>query len=705
MKKTLHLFFYLFITFLSANNLYAQLDSIYFTNYAATPATPGTGTTSWTTASFNFATSTLSGWSNYNATTFPAYGSTSSSSGFCQLNFSIPLNLVTNGTDRGKIIVNWGANANRPLNISINGGTNALVDEVTLAAQRNVVREAVLDIPNAVTNLSSIRFVSSGGSGVFLFNVKVLTYPSCTNPSVFNVSGSGTICSGTGTVTLSGSQTGVKYQLFKDNVAEGSPIDGTGSALSFTAATTGVYTVKTTTFNNYCETTMNGSANIVIGGAVPNINSQNTPAATYNVGDVATPLTVSSTGLVSYQWFSNATANNTGGTNLGSANGAQTNSFTPPTTTPGTTYYYCVVSGCGPDVVSAVSGAITVNFVPATTQMRFGADHTTNVATYTFATTDKAHAVSGNLSNSGSNLCAGALRRTQVNSIILELVSTSASAITIHGQSSGASTRTILEVSVADTKEGTYTVLDNVTNASTNITSNIANSSSCGTTTVTGLNIPVGKFVKFTFCTSASSTALANVNVSGFDVVQANPLPVKFVSVQAKNNGYETQINWVVANEVNIAYYIVEQSLNGISFSAVKEIGVSNVTSYTTTLNRLENAAVYYRIKAVDQDGKFSYSSIIRLNNEQHNLPELLVYPNPVKNGLVQLQLSNIEAGKYRINIVNAAGLVLKSQPIIYNAGNTAYSLQMPTVNKGIYYVTLTNSNNKNVVIKTVLIE
>ena len=89
-----------------------------------------------------------------------------------------------------------------------------------------------------------------------------------------------------------------------------------------------------------------------------------TSSASYDVGDAATALSVTATKLVSsgttlsYQWYSNTTASNSGGTII---DGATSASYTPPTTSAGTTYYYCVVSetGCN-SATSNVSGAITV---------------------------------------------------------------------------------------------------------------------------------------------------------------------------------------------------------------------------------------------------------------------------------------------------------------------------------------------------------
>jgi hypothetical protein len=91
----------------------------------------------------------------------------------------------------------------------------------------------------------------------------------------------------------------------------------------------------------------------------PAIGSQSTATQTQCTGGTFTPITVTATGdgLI-YQWYSNTSASNSGGTSLGTSNGAQTYSYTPQASAVGTKYYYCVVSGdCGTPQTSAVSGA------------------------------------------------------------------------------------------------------------------------------------------------------------------------------------------------------------------------------------------------------------------------------------------------------------------------------------------------------------
>ncbi|WZL89631.1 PKD-like domain-containing protein [Salinimicrobium sp. 3283s] len=106
-----------------------------------------------------------------------------------------------------------------------------------------------------------------------------------------------------------------------------------------------------------------------ISGAVtvnspPTITTQpSTTEQTLCLNDTATELSVTATGEeLTYQWYSNSTNSNTGGNAI---NGATAATFLPETSTPGTLYYYTIVSGtCTPEVTSSVSGAVTVNSPP-----------------------------------------------------------------------------------------------------------------------------------------------------------------------------------------------------------------------------------------------------------------------------------------------------------------------------------------------------
>ncbi|MFN5911654.1 MAG: choice-of-anchor J domain-containing protein, partial [Bacteroidota bacterium] len=96
---------------------------------------------------------------------------------------------------------------------------------------------------------------------------------------------------------------------------------------------------------------------------VPTISTQpSTTAQTVCQNGTTTQLSITAANASGYQWYSNTLASNTGGTLIPTAT---LNTYTPPSGTVGTSYYYCIVTNaCGTTVTSSVSGAVTVNGNP-----------------------------------------------------------------------------------------------------------------------------------------------------------------------------------------------------------------------------------------------------------------------------------------------------------------------------------------------------
>ena len=105
-----------------------------------------------------------------------------------------------------------------------------------------------------------IRSYMNGGSEEWAIdNFKLQEGPSCVAPIVYNVTGGGTGSSIS--VGLSNSEVGVSYQLKNGATNVGSPVAGTGSAISFGVQTTsGTYTVIGTRNVGLCSSNMNGNA-------------------------------------------------------------------------------------------------------------------------------------------------------------------------------------------------------------------------------------------------------------------------------------------------------------------------------------------------------------------------------------------------------------------------------------------------------------
>jgi len=118
-------------------------------------------------------------------------------------------------------------------------------------------------------------------------------------PTAFNLTGGGSYCIGGSGVAvgLSGSQTGVSYQLLANGTDAGTAVAGTGNAISFGNQTiAGTYTVTAISTPANCTGTMTGNVTI-------NINSLPNPNLPASVGTcVGHSVTLTASGGGNYAW-------------------------------------------------------------------------------------------------------------------------------------------------------------------------------------------------------------------------------------------------------------------------------------------------------------------------------------------------------------------------------------------------------------------
>ena len=169
-------------------------------------------------------------------------------------------------------------------------------------------------------------------------------------------------------------------------------------------------------------------------------------------------------------------------------------------------------------------------------------------------------------------------------------------------------------------------------------------------------------------------------------------LPLQFISVTGNRETTSIRLNWITANESNLLSYSIMRSFNGKDFTDIGSVTASNTAQHTYEFTDVakqavnSNSFVYYKIKATDKSGNVSYSSIVRIDPSSAN-QNIVIYPNPIKNGNVNLQMVYAVAGKVQITIMDATGRIVKTQSVTVTAGNNTASINVSSLSTGIYNV------------------
>lgn len=176
-------------------------------------------------------------------------------------------------------------------------------------------------------------------------------------------------------------------------------------------------------------------------------------------------------------------------------------------------------------------------------------------------------------------------------------------------------------------------------------------------------------------------------------------LPVSIVNVKAYKNGSNINIDWSALNELNVDHYEVERSSNGVAFSSVIQTKASNngntQNNYSAVDTHPINGNNFYRVKAIDKDGQIKYSAVVSVNINS-NFVGIKVLPNPVNNRLMNVQLSNLPAGKYDLILYSTNGQRVYNISFAFNGGFASQVIVLPpNIRTGAYVLKLFNGTSK----------
>lgn len=182
---------------------------------------------------------------------------------------------------------------------------------------------------------------------------------------------------------------------------------------------------------------------------------------------------------------------------------------------------------------------------------------------------------------------------------------------------------------------------------------------------------------------------------------------VAYTNISADVFNTDVAINWNVASEWNIDHYEIERSSNGNNFTKVAEKVSSgdndSQVSYNAVDKELHPGEYYYRVKSVSKNGVIAYSDVVKARVLNAG-PGMYVFPNPVTDNNIQLQMNKATAGEYYLRLVGANGQLVVSSIVKHVGGNATHILK--PVNKlmsGVYQLEVISQDNKINTIKVVV--
>ncbi len=191
-------------------------------------------------------------------------------------------------------------------------------------------------------------------------------------------------------------------------------------------------------------------------------------------------------------------------------------------------------------------------------------------------------------------------------------------------------------------------------------------------------------------------TASFTTGFSGFGVgVSDSPLPVELLSIKGENvNNNTNLLKWITATEINSDFFEIERSKDGESFEVIGKVDAQGQSTeeveYAFNDKNVKGNSFYYRLRMVDLDGSYEYSSTVFIKLEKSL--SLNISPNPGRD-IFQITLTENSAENITYQILNLEGKLIQSDNLNVEGG--IFDLNLNNLASGVYIIQVSFENGK----------
>jgi Secretion system C-terminal sorting domain len=198
---------------------------------------------------------------------------------------------------------------------------------------------------------------------------------------------------------------------------------------------------------------------------------------------------------------------------------------------------------------------------------------------------------------------------------------------------------------------------------------------------------------------TSNSSRQYSLYMKGFQYPNQVILPLDLLSFNAYLDKSNVNLNWSTASEKNVSHFAIEKSYDGKNFTdAATVFAFGNTTqtevknySYTDNIKNTNSSIIYYRLRCIDLDGKYTYTQIriVRAAQQSSNA-QVLAYPNPFINELRVTLPQNWQSKESKIELFTANGQLVKAKNIA--SASQTETITTTDLGRGFYVIRVSSA-------------
>jgi trimeric autotransporter adhesin len=219
----------------------------------------------------------------------------------------------------------------------------------------------------------------------------------------------------------------------------------------------------------------------------------------------------------------------------------------------------------------------------------------------------------------------------------------------------------------------------------------------CGSAITGGLASAVTAISRVTHGSSGyvlQSNTLSSFSTFYFANSSLTTLPVQMLSFTAALRNNAALLNWTTATEVNTANFEIERSIDGSNYDKIGTVAASGNSTiaidYAYTDNdaiTLSSSVIYYRLKIIDRDGNYAYSSIVSVSLADI-AGRVTIFPNPAADK-TNVTIGALTDGQVQWKVLDNAGRTVLQNTAQLKKGRNNIVININKMSAGIYYLSV----------------
>jgi hypothetical protein len=220
-----------------------------------------------------------------------------------------------------------------------------------------------------------------------------------------------------------------------------------------------------------------------------------------------------------------------------------------------------------------------------------------------------------------------------------------------------------------------------------------------GTVTVNFGSVTINSVtIRYDNAPGANANPAAQSIAVGQVSFQQSTLPVTLTDFNGHWQANDVILNWSTSHEFNSSVFEIERSKgdnNWGKIGTVTAAGFSNnARNYSFRDVNPPGSQLFYRLKQVDIDNNFKYSTIVRISRKTFEAG-INVYPNPFQDK-VNITLHSRSVQTITLTLTDITGKVVRTETKkVFIGENNILLGELEKASKGIYIITVRDDNGE----------